>query len=629
MIFKELKLSSRGLENYVILGSSDEKILKNLSKINIFVGQNNSGKSRFLRGLSMFEEYEFIPKDFDYDGATQFANEAVKRIDEILKNHNSNTLGDIQSKFLSAVQPNSFFKPKNNSLHRLDELFSYISRTTLNNVPHNGQNMERCVETLKTYVTSQRETLNKYLEELKDKDSGKYVRMYVPVMRGLRPPRVGNHNDDDYFNRTNSDYYGGSVGSGDLTNNQIFSGLSLYENIRKRLLGSQEERKLVRDFEIFLSENFFDGEPITLIPAHDADVLTVSIGKIENKRIYELGDGIQSLIILNYPIFEFVRSRPKDSLLVFIEEPELYVHPGLQRKLLEQWQKSGYEKVQFFVTTHSNHFLDMTIDFSDMSIFKISLHGYNESYKENEFVVENLSSGDKSLLESLGVRNSSVFLSNATIWVEGISDRIYFRKFLELYLKKKGESLTYLEDTHYSFVEYGGGNLPHWSFDEDGSDDDSIDVSRIVSNIYLVADRDDTETNTSSAKAKRLAHLKKILGPKNSTVLPVRETENLITFELLSKVIASRGDSLKEKLKLDTVREKLKSEYLGHYIESKLLVGDPKKRYCSSTSKTIKNKASFAKEVCEQLKSFDELSDGAKKLTRSLYRFIVKTNTDE
>lgn len=49
-------------ENYKVL---DSNILDNLSKINFFVGENNSGKSQFLRKLQSIEKYYFTPNDFD------------------------------------------------------------------------------------------------------------------------------------------------------------------------------------------------------------------------------------------------------------------------------------------------------------------------------------------------------------------------------------------------------------------------------------------------------------------------------------------------------------------------------------------------------------------------------------
>ena len=127
------------------------------------------------------------------------------------------------------------------------------------------------------------------------------------------------------------------------------------------------------------------------------------------------------------------------NLLVFIEEPEQLLHPGLQRKLIETLlNEKGFEKFQYYITTHSNHFLDTTFDFSKISIYSLRKKFQDEANEEEiaNFSIENLSSGDKSSLELLGVRNSSVFLSNCTIWVEGITDRMYFKHYLALYMKK-------------------------------------------------------------------------------------------------------------------------------------------------------------------------------------------------
>jgi predicted ATP-dependent endonuclease of OLD family len=155
---------------------------------------------------------------------------------------------------------------------------------------------------------------------------------------------------------------------------------------------------------------------------------------------------------------------------VFIEEPEKLLHPGLQRRLIETLMKQeGFENYQYFMTTHSNHFLDITLDFPEISIYtltkKIDEGAHDE--KDSKFLIENLKHGDTSVLELLGVRDSSVFLSNCTIWVEGITDRLYFRHYLNLYfdnLSKNNNSARFKEDFHYSFVKYSGGIIAHWSF---------------------------------------------------------------------------------------------------------------------------------------------------------------------
>jgi AAA15 family ATPase/GTPase len=57
---KEIDLDKR-FERYNIKqnGNNTSKTLPNLSKINIFVGANNSGKSRFLRQLAFTQKFKF------------------------------------------------------------------------------------------------------------------------------------------------------------------------------------------------------------------------------------------------------------------------------------------------------------------------------------------------------------------------------------------------------------------------------------------------------------------------------------------------------------------------------------------------------------------------------------------
>lgn len=628
MLMKEIKLNSPELKNYTVLGSKNDS-LNNCSKINIFVGTNNSGKSRFIREINKIKEYEFFPIDLQIEKATTFAEEAIAAINSILAASGItkyNVLTDIQ---ISSVLPGSFFTIKDNFLIKLDSVFDIINNNTLTTgyvyTSNRPVNPDQCAANLKHYVSEHKDELSEYIKKIKTFETIK--KLYIPTMRGLRPPRKGEHNNE-YRTRTVADYYDNAVVEYIYPDNEVFTGLELFEHIKRKLLGNLHQRKFVRDFEQYLSENYFENRPIALIPGHDDDVLTVKIGDDDEKKIFDLGDGIQSLIILNYPIFEFVRDNPNKQLLVFVEEPELYIHPGLQRKLLESWNKTSYPNVQFFITSHSHHFLDLTIDFSNTSIYRVFLDKEKDENGQNKFIVENLSSGDKNLLQELGVRNSSVFLANSTIWVEGISDRIYLRKYLELYQKKlKSEDSNYSllkEDIDYSFVEYGGSNLPHWSFEEENSNDDSIRVSSIVSKIFLVADRDDTHIKTETEKAKRLQKIKELLGDENIFIPNAKEIENIIPWEILKKTIENRGDTIKENIREDTILRNLPEKSLGDYIENHLIEGAPTKKYKAPNSKTINNKADFAKEICKNFTKYDDLSDEAKRLVEMIYVFIIK-----
>jgi predicted ATP-dependent endonuclease of OLD family len=265
------------------------------------------------------------------------------------------------------------------------------------------------------------------------------------------------------------------------------------------------------------------------------------------------------------------------------------------------------------MTTHSNHFLDMTLDFNSISV-------YTFQKKEKEgFIIENVKNDDNNILELLGVKNSSVFLSNCTIWVEGITDRIYLRKYLDLYQKTVGK--TYSEDIHYSFVEYGGGNITHWSFLEDSDPlHTNINIEKLCSKLFLVSDQDGAEKNK---KAKRHDDLKKHL-KERYYCLKAREIENLLTDDVVIKTIKSFNKKVNENLDYKEISHtKYELLPLGQFID-KNIKGLTKK--FSGDSGTIKDKLDFAKKAVFQMETFDDLSKEAKLLTKKIYDFIQKNN---
>jgi hypothetical protein len=56
------------------------------------------------------------------------------------------------------------------------------------------------------------------------------------------------------------------------------------------------------------------------------------------------------------------------------------------------------------------------------------------------------------VLSDLDVRASDLFQSNGIIWVEGPSDRVYIKKWLEI------KDPSTIENLHYQFAYYGGKN---------------------------------------------------------------------------------------------------------------------------------------------------------------------------
>ena len=407
-------------------------------------------------------------------------------------------------------------------------------------------------------------------------------RCYVPILRGMRPPMFqypkGDNREDErhkdlYAKRTAHDYFTNvswtqkRLGSG--LRNIIFTGLSLYDDLIWRLLGrTQAERDSVRIYEDFFSETFFSGQSVILIPVMEGnnDVVHIKIGNNKEYPIYDLGDGMQSLIICTYPIV----TETEPGSLFFLEEPDLCMHPSLQRTFLEVL-KTYHRKMghQFFITTHSNHLLDLLEDNELVSIFSFSeiadrapapadllqvdsAANSESSMPKPSFRIRPSYLRDRQTLLELGVRPSATFLANATIWVEGVSDCAYLRAYMEAfvyYLDARGnawgKSLAnrlsqYKEDRHYAFVEYSGSNLQHYSFIDKNEDNGQAEfksnevtsVTNLCARAFVIADGDIGDTGKGDRKESFAAQL-----GDRFMWLPAKEIENMIPEVLMREQV--------------------------------------------------------------------------------------------
>ena len=103
--------------------------------------------------------------------------------------------------------------------------------------------------------------------------------------------------------------------------------MKLYEDIMKMLLGNNNQRKRISEYQQFISNTLFGGNSVTLIPSLDAKVVIVKIGNEKEQPIFHLGDGIQSAIIMSF--LPFVTQEPT---FFFIEEPAHSLKFGAWRK---------------------------------------------------------------------------------------------------------------------------------------------------------------------------------------------------------------------------------------------------------------------------------------------------------
>lgn len=390
---KFIILSKEMTNEYVDESNNKMYVLPLDTRINLITGENNSGKSRFMRNLILTKSNVFKQLRPGYESTFNYDISLNKSTFKSIKVQDK-TVGNIVEKAL---------KEANESKDK--DLFLKL---------------EDILE----------KTVNSQLAEKDTLNDAKKV-LYIPLLRGIEGfSRYFENNSTistikmtavestaltRYMNQTNEVYLNKISGDYKIEKNIIFTAETLYEDIINILLGGEEKRKQFHEFEKFMSGNFYEGKSFEITPDISKKILLVKIADDKEYEIYNLGDGIKQLISILYPIY----LHKDENFYFFIEEPEINIHPGLQRKLMDILLSDTFKKHKYFITTHSNSIIDI-INYSDnVSLYKIKKdkNNFKISKTEKDFV---------SVLNELGVSTSSVFLSNCTIWVEGISDRIYF-----------------------------------------------------------------------------------------------------------------------------------------------------------------------------------------------------------
>lgn len=173
--------------------------------------------------------------------------------------------------------------------------------------------------------------------------------------------------------------------------------------------------------------------------------------------------------------------------IVLLDEPEMGLHPDLQRQFIEYLVKLSKEKkIQFFISTHSPIFLNYSDDFSF----------YRITNRQGVRDVQTIpSDATHTLLSDLGIRPSDVFNQDICLLVEGASEVVFFEHIIRNLYKSDFEKIG------IGIIQYGGSAA-------DGIISGAIDVSNITPTqkyTFWLRDRDEKPTNppaTSSTQFK-------------------------------------------------------------------------------------------------------------------------------
>jgi predicted ATP-dependent endonuclease of OLD family len=394
----------------------------------------------------------------------------------------------------------------------------------------------------------------------------------------VRLPKLHEDKETDYFTDrdihiiTNSQeiiFKDGILTSGDpswLRERTYYCQADTSDLTTKLIKIFQYDKSIILDFAFY----YIFEIPINFNNGTIAEVFTKYPGVRSAKTIISYSQWSSGYYTVANLLADILLLRKKD--IILLDEPELHLEPKVVRKLLNfiTWlialnndevlnkigflvdeinnQKSSFyssnsyhkskieilenfnfEATQLFVSSHSPSIINSFLSFGSIS----SIYQFDTFWGENNYKaelgdgsvnhvkmqtlmskVQKVNNHFNQILDSIGAKGSDILQANGIIWVEGPSDIIYLKKWLEIYSNENRLHL-FQQGIDYEFQMFGGTLLDSICYLKTGLDEELKKLVSIFSfsrNSFVVTDSDAIIKNGQIVDNSKFAKAKKFIG---------------------------------------------------------------------------------------------------------------------